>query len=196
MPRKKISLSKKSYPGRIRIVSGIWRNRFLKVPNIENLRPTSERARETLFNWLIHDIPNARCLDLFAGTGSLGFEALSRGAYSVTFIEKIKQAAHLITETAKLFGLKDQVVNNQDALSFLGGENDQLYDIVFLDPPFSDNILSEVIELLYRGNWLSKDAMVYIELDIDQKFPELPSGWYVSHKKIFSKVCFALINFS
>ena len=107
MPRKKNSLLKKNYPGRIRIVSGIWRNRFLKVPNIENLRPTSERARETLFNWLNNDISNARCLDLFAGTGSLGFEALSRGALSVTFVEKIKQAALLITETAKLFGVND-----------------------------------------------------------------------------------------
>jgi len=194
MPRKKNSLLKKNYPGRIRIVSGIWRNRFLKVPNIENLRPTSERARETLFNWLNNDISNARCLDLFAGTGSLGFEALSRGALSVTFVEKIKQAAWLITETAKLFGVNDQEVNNQDALSFLRTKNDQLYDIVFLDPPFSHNILGEVIGLLYQGNWLSKNALIYIELDIDQNLPELPGDWHLSHKKIFSNVCFALIK--
>ena len=136
MSKKKNTLHNNDYPGRIRIVSGIWRNRLLKVANLENLRPTSERIRETLFNWLAPDIENAQCLDLFAGTGSLGFEALSRGASSVVFVEKSKLANRYLHETAKLFGVKNLNIYNQEALVFLKSKTNQTFNLVFLRPTF------------------------------------------------------------
>ena len=130
MSKKKNTLHNNHYPGRIRIVSGIWRNRFLKVANLENLRPTSERIRETLFNWLAPDIENAQCLDLFAGTGSLGFEALSRGASSVTFVENSKLANSYLHETAKLFGAINLNIYNQEAMVFLKSKVNQTFNLI------------------------------------------------------------------
>ena len=154
MPRKKNTSPNNAYPGRIRIVAGIWRNRFLKVANLENLRPTSERIRETLFNWLAPDMENARCLDLFAGTGSLGFEALSRGASSVTFVEKSKIASKLLQDAAKLLEAENINICNQEAQVFLKPKDDQRYSLVFLDPPFGYILLRNIIAFLHHGNWL------------------------------------------
>jgi 16S rRNA (guanine966-N2)-methyltransferase len=194
MPRKKNTTPNNAYPGRIRIVAGIWRNRFLKVANLENLRPTSERIRETLFNWLAPDMENARCLDLFAGTGSLGFEALSRGASSVTFVEKSKIASKLLQDAAKLLEAENINIFNQEAQVFLKPKADQRYSLVFLDPPFGDKLLSDIIAFLHHGNWLSVGAKIYVELEINQDFPVLPEGWVVTHKKNIGKVCFALLK--
>ena len=194
MSKKKNTLHNNDYPGRIRIVSGIWRNRLLKVANLENLRPTSERIRETLFNWLAPDIENSQCLDLFAGTGSLGFEALSRGASSVVFVEKSKLANRYLHETAKLFGVKNLNIYNQEALVFLKSKTNQTFNLVFLDPPFADNSLTDVLGLLYHSQWLSFGAKIYVELDIKQEFPILPENWVITHQKSIGKVCFALIK--
>lgn len=194
MSKKKNTLHNNHYPGRIRIVSGIWRNRFLKVANLENLRPTSERIRETLFNWLAPDIENAQCLDLFAGTGSLGFEALSRGASSVTFVENSKLANSYLHETAKLFGAINLNIYNQEAMVFLKSKVNQTFNLIFLDPPFADNSLTDVLGLLYHSQWLSPDAKIYVELDIKQEFPVLPENWAITHQKNIGKVCFALIK--
>jgi len=194
MPRKKNTSVNNGYPGRLRIVAGIWRNRFLKVANLEKLRPTSERIRETLFNWLNPDIEYARCLDLFAGTGSLGYEALSRGASTVTFVEKSKLASKFLQDAAKLLEAENLNIINQDAQVYLKSKTDQKYNLVFLDPPFGDNLLSDVIASLHYGNWLSIGAKIYVELDINQDFPSLPEGWVVTHKKNIGKVCFALLK--
>jgi 16S rRNA (guanine966-N2)-methyltransferase len=111
--------NKKSRPGRLRIVAGKWRSRLLDIADVPGLRPTSERVRETLFNWLAPSIQGARCLDLFAGTGALGFEALSRGATSVVFVENSRRAARAIEKSAQMLGAKEAVVHHGDAAEYV-----------------------------------------------------------------------------
>ena len=194
MPRKKNKSSPNDYPGRIRIVAGKWRNRLLNVADVEGLRPTSERIRETLFNWLATNIIGTRCLDLYAGTGSLGFEALSRGAKLCTFIDQSESAIKLIKETANALNAENTYIFKRDAIKYLNPREPEVFDLVFLDPPFSENILNDTLRLLNDGNWISPGGLVYVEFESNHAFPDLPEGWTVSHKKNTGNVCFALIK--
>ena len=157
------------------------------------LRPTPERIRETLFNWLAPRIAGARCLDLFAGTGALGLEALSRGAASVVFVEKASAAAAALREALSALGAAaDATVHETDAYRLLRSAPPGRFDLVFLDPPFADESLGELCRLLERGNWLAPGAVVYFEQGQDQRPPELPEGWSITHRKTAGQVRYSL----
>jgi 16S rRNA (guanine966-N2)-methyltransferase len=180
MAKRKKPAARKSRPGRLRIVAGNWRSRLLPVVEQEGLRPTSERIRETLFNWLSEELPGKHCLDLFAGTGALGFEALSRGAGSATLIEKSPPAVTGLHASAELLDAKNIRIVRTSALKFLSRPASSRFDIVFLDPPFSMSVLEECCKLLHSNGWLTDDAVVYLEQDKNQTLPELPEGWRVA----------------
>ena len=156
--------SSKSATGTIRIIAGQYRGRKLPVLDAQGLRPTTDRTKETLFNWLMHDIHNASCLDLFAGSGGLGFEALSRYASKVTFVEKAVAAANQIK--VNLDSLKvskeHRDVFNGDALNFLSSDKSS-YNIIFIDPPFEKNLVRPALESIAKSHVLAKDGLVYIE---------------------------------
>ena len=190
---KRDGLAKKaSRPGRLRIVAGKWRSRLLPIADQQGLRPTSARVRETLFNWLSTDIRGSHCLDPFAGTGALGFEALSRGAATVTMIEKSPKVADILRSSVELLEVDNARIECADAMSLLNRGADKRYDIVFLDPPFADDLVEECCHLLQSNGWLADRAAIYIEQDKSKPRTELPAGWQVIKNKKAGKVRFLL----
>ena len=180
--------------GKVRITSGEWKNRNLEVPDIDGLRPTSERVRETLFNWLMPSIHKSVCLDLFAGSGSLGFEALSRGAKHCTFVEKSKLAFRQIKTTRTSLNAVNSEVHNCDAIDFLSSVHNHNFNLVFLDPPFSDDYLISSIESIHEYQLVSRGGYIYIEFNKNNDLFDLPDNWSVIRKKIYGNVCFILIE--
>lgn len=160
--------------GKIRIIGGQWRGRKLTVPDRAGLRPSGDRARETLFNWLQAVTPGARCLDLFAGTGALGLEALSRGAASAVLVERDRQLAETLRQLAATWpgGERLEVVE-ADALRWLAGDQRQ-YDLVFIDPPFAEGLQGRVLDALLQGGYLADGARVYVEQDARE--PAIEAG--------------------
>jgi len=194
MQRKKNKSGKSAPPGRLRIVAGKWRSRLLPVADVEGLRPTSERIRETLFNWLAPTIAGAACLDLFAGSGALGLEALSRGAASVVFIEKSRTATQALEDCLRTLDDDLGTVRQMDALSYLDSSASVGYDLVFLDPPFASDMAADLCRLLEKGGWLRPAAHIYLEQDKNHKLPDLPNGWQVVKEKTTGKVRYSLIR--
>jgi 16S rRNA (guanine966-N2)-methyltransferase len=186
--------TKKPRPGRLRIVAGKWRSRLLDITDVPGLRPTSERIRETLFNWLEPRINGARCLDLFAGTGALGLEALSRGARQVIFVEKSARAVGTLNANIATLGAAGAVVRHMDALDYLRGEQDERFDLVFLDPPFAADMINELCRLLAERELLAEDACVYIEQGRSGADPGLPAGWDVLKNKTAGNVRYMLVR--
>lgn len=164
----------------VRIIGGRHRGRRLHFSPGRGLRPTPDRVRETLFNWLQGEIRGARCLDLFAGSGALGLEALSRGAAFLIAVEHNRTAAQRLRENIALLHEQSvtEVVQN-DALRLLRTAPDTPFDIVFLDPPFADGLLPAVCGLLEEKGWLSANAMVYLEQDAEHSWPVMPANWQV-----------------
>jgi 16S rRNA (guanine966-N2)-methyltransferase len=161
----------------LRIIGGTWRGRKLRFPAAAAIRPTPDRVRETLFNWLGAATPGARCLDAFAGSGALGLEALSRGAAHVTFIEQDAAAAAALRERLAQWGAGNALVVRADALRHLAAPPPtHPYDIVFLDPPFAAGLLGRAAALLERG-WLREAALVYVECAAREPLPSLPASW-------------------
>lgn len=146
----------------VRINAGEWRSRLIKFPDSEGLRPTPERVRQTIFNWLGQDLTGLNCLDLFAGTGVLGFEALSRNAKTAVMVEKTSVVYKAILENKTTLRANAAQVFNMDALSFLD-KNQQLFDVIFLDPPYNQGWLDKVLPLL--SNHLSPQGVVYVEAE-------------------------------
>ena len=194
MGQQKNRRSKTLRPGRLRIVAGQWRSRLLAVADESALRPTPERIRETLFNWLSPNIEGKRCLDLFAGSGALGFEALSRGAASSTFVERSKKSAELLRQNVALLQASGATVHEEDAFEFLSGKNDVTYDIVFLDPPFADDRLEDLCRLLVGSGKLASAARIYLEREQGQALPVLPDGWVLIKEKAAGNVSYALVS--
>jgi len=162
----------------VRIIGGRHRGRRLHFSPGRGLRPTPDRVRETLFNWLQAEIRGARCLDLFAGSGALGLEALSRGAACLYAVEQNRAAAQRLRDNVALLHEESAVeVLQVDALRLLKTPPDAAFDIVFLDPPFADGLLPAVSRLLEENDWLSSSAMVYLEQDVKRAWPSLPSTW-------------------
>ncbi|HMI74705.1 MAG TPA: 16S rRNA (guanine(966)-N(2))-methyltransferase RsmD, partial [Steroidobacteraceae bacterium] len=152
-------------PGRnsVRIIGGIWRGRRVHFPDMPGLRPTPDRVRETLFNWLQHSLSGARCLDLFAGSGALGLEALSRGATEVVFVEQFPAASRTLQEQLVRLGAEGKGrVMEMGAARFLRTPA-KPFDVAFLDPPFGKDALAEYIPLLDSGDWLKAGGLVYLE---------------------------------
>ena len=192
MIAKKSAGKKKSQAGQLRIVAGNWRSRLLQIADLPGLRPTSARIRETLFNWLTPGIHGARCLDLCAGTGALGIEALSRGASSVLFVEKSAVAAKTLKSNLASLDASGAEVIVDDARHFLTAAAAREFDVVFLDPPFAADLHDELCRLLNEQRWLAAHARIYIEFDKDQPEPTLPVNWSVVKNKTAGKVRYLL----
>ncbi|MDJ0812862.1 MAG: 16S rRNA (guanine(966)-N(2))-methyltransferase RsmD [Woeseiaceae bacterium] len=185
-------MAKKTRPGRLRIVAGKWRSRLLDIADVDGLRPTAERIRETLFNWLAPTIAGSRCLDLCAGTGALGLEALSRGAKQVVFVEKSPVAARTLRANADLLEAEGAEIRQDDALGFLGRPPGQPFDIIFLDPPFAAAMHGELCRLLDENAWLRRGSLVYIEEDRATTPVDLPQGWDLTRSKTAGNVRYSL----
>ena len=160
----------------LRIIGGEWRGRRIRFPSRGGIRPTPDRVRETLFNWLMAKVSGSRCLDLFAGSGALGLEALSRGAASVTFVERDRENAARLAETARGLAPGRAHVVEADAIAWLDGPSSR-HDIVFLDPPYGSGLQGEAMRMLAARDWLAPGALVYVELAAQSGPPELPAGW-------------------
>ena len=179
----------------LRIIGGVWRGRRLRFPAAPAIRPTPDRVRETLFNWLMATLPGARCLDLFAGSGALGLEALSRGAAHVTFVERDREAARAIEALLEEWDRErrhDWAVLCADARTFLDGAA-RPFDIVFLDPPFDSSILPEVSARLESGGWLASGARVYLECPAAHP-PPVPASWAHERNKRSGQVGYHLYS--
>ncbi|MFO1401763.1 MAG: 16S rRNA (guanine(966)-N(2))-methyltransferase RsmD [Steroidobacteraceae bacterium] len=160
----------------LRIIAGRWRGRRWRFPAAEAIRPTPDRGRETLFNWLHGVVPGARCLDLYAGSGALGLEALSRGAASVVFVESDAAAARALRALLAEWGGEGGRVVHADALRFLAQPAGP-FDLVFLDPPFGDDLLAGSCARLDAGGWLAPDARIYVEHARRAAPPAPPPPW-------------------
>lgn len=195
-PRKKTRQNKA--PGVIRIIGGQWRSRKLVVPDLDGLRPTTDRIRETLFSWLLPYVADSHCLDVCAGSGGLGFEALSRGATQVDFVEKNPVAVKFLLENAKTLGIKEGIEANIDRRSILDflkvNDQDKKYDIIFVDPPFDLNMHDDIFKALVDGEWLAEGAVIYCE---KPRFSELslPDDWYWLKEKRSKNLEFGLLSF-
>ncbi len=175
----------------VRIIAGKWRGRKINFPDLLKLRPTPDRVRETLFNWLTPIIVDACCLDLFAGSGALGFEALSRGAKSVLMVDNDpdvidalkKSRTKLQAEEASIF----QAHIPQQALKDTGP-----YEIVFLDPPFHKDLLTPCCQWLEESHYLAQHAYIYIECEASLKQVAVPENWTLSRQKVAGQVAYYL----
>jgi 16S rRNA (guanine966-N2)-methyltransferase len=185
----------KAVPGSrnfVRIIGGGWRGRRVSFPDVPGLRPTPDRVRETLFNWLQHSIVGSRCLDLFAGSGALGIEALSRGAREVVFVEQAVAAARALTvELKRLGGSARARVMEQGAARFLRTPAEP-FDVIFLDPPFGRNALAEFVPLLDAGGWVKAGGLVYLENERTGGVPRLPANWELLKSKSAGEVGYYL----
>ena len=160
----------------LRIIGGSWRGRRLRFTGSAAIRPTPDRVRETLFNWIGNRVIGARALDLFAGSGALGLEALSRGAAHVEFIERHAVAARELGGLLAQWGARNAAVRRCDALGFLAGHAEP-FDLVFLDPPFGSNLIADVARRLENAGWLAPRSLIYIECAAREGLPTLPDRW-------------------
>jgi 16S rRNA (guanine966-N2)-methyltransferase len=157
----------------VRIIGGEWRSRLIAFPSRPDLRPTPDRVRETLFNWLGQDLTGKCCLDLFAGSGALGFEAASRGARRVVMVERDPVAWQALEGNAAKLGARAVELKRGDALEFLRVDVER-YDVVFVDPPFRAEFLAQVLPMLAAR--LAPDALIHVEAPAE---PALPAGWII-----------------
>ena len=177
----------------VRIISGKYKSRKITFPSQSEVRPTGNRIRESLFNWIQLEITNSRCLDLFAGSGALGIEALSRGAAIATFIESNREAAFYIKKNLKNLGAINSELIIAEATSWLKCSKDiDPFDIVFLDPPFKANLMFDCFQLLESNNMIADNGSIYIETETEFKEEILPESWRLSHKNQAGKVFYYL----
>lgn len=180
----------------VRIIGGAWRSRRICFPDIPGLRPTQDRIRETVFNWLTPFISNAVCLDLFAGSGVLGFEALSRGARFSCFVDNHPRALTDLRDNAEKLAIKPE------QFAIIRGRVPQLmiqlpaapFDIVFLDPPFHQNLLAATIDWLLNSHALKPGALIYMEMEKNLQLI-LPAGWEIFRQQQTATLTFQLVRF-
>ena len=177
--------------GRLRIIGGEWRGLKLNFPGeVANLRPTPDRVRETLFNWLTNHIHGARCLDLFAGSGALGLEALSRGASHCTFVDNAAAAAEAVrSHLSQLNAHQRATVVCGNALQWQGAP----FDVVFVDPPYSSDLGGSALEHLVHEGLLANDARIYLEMERNQAPPPIPAILEVIRDKVAGNVRYQLL---
>lgn len=197
---------------RVRIIGGSWRGRWLEVADLPGLRPSGDRVRETLFNWLQNDISGSLCLDLFAGSGALGFEAASRGAREVHLVEQNSMVAAQLGSQVGQFksggsAVDERYDNNAlisvhcaDAQVLLadkpaGGANGgpTAADIVFVDPPFASKLQTEVLLAIDKNGWLRPQGLVYIEMERHELQSVLPETWVIHRESSAGRVTFGLV---
>ena len=177
--------------GQIRIIGGAWRGRRFSVEDVEGLRPTPNRIRETLFNWLQNDIPGARCLDVFSGSGALGFEALSRGASQVTMLEQQQACYQQLQANKKLLNAEQAEIIACNALSWLQN-NTREFDLIFLDPPFHQDLVSQCLPIIQQQHLLAERGRMYIETESGLALPE---NLIVDKQKRAGQVQYGLYRF-
>ncbi|HHJ36381.1 MAG TPA: 16S rRNA (guanine(966)-N(2))-methyltransferase RsmD [Gammaproteobacteria bacterium] len=180
--------------GSCRIIAGRWRGRKIRFDGAVGLRPTTDRIRETVFNWLQPYLYQCRCLDVFAGSGVLGFEALSRGAAEATFIESNKQTAMSLRKNTGELGATGVVIHNDDALQWLLSVPDkQCFNLVFLDPPFHSELLEKSAMILSSSGILADDAIIYVEHGVGADI-SLPENWSCIREKRAGQVSYRLFT--
>ncbi|WP_439240497.1 16S rRNA (guanine(966)-N(2))-methyltransferase RsmD [Lonepinella sp. BR2474] len=192
--KKSTKSTTQSTKGEVRIIAGRWRGRKLPVLNAQGLRPTGDRVKETLFNWLMPYIVDSCCLDCFAGSGSLGFESLSRGAKQVTFVELDKTVANQLKKNLATLkcDTEQSVVLNQNSLDYLKQpQKTPQFDVVFLDPPFHFGLAEQAIILLAQNNWLKENALIYVETEKEKQLTT-PENWQLLKEKITGMVGYRL----
>lgn len=188
--------------GQIRIIGGQWRGRKLLVPNSEGLRPTTDPIRETLFNWLAPILRDAHCLDCFAGSGALGFEALSRYAGTLVLLEYDRNVARQLEKNRLLLKTENAQVLNVNSLNWLEQPTAEVklqlpfapFDIVFLDPPFRCGMLANAVTLLENNGWLADESWIYVEAEIEKSAPVMPASWHLHREKIAGQVAYRLYH--
>jgi len=185
---------KQKAPGSVRIIGGQWRGSRLPIPDLPGLRPSGDRCRETLFNWLQPHIRGAVCVDLFAGSGSLGMEAASRGAASVVLIEKLNLAAGILRENIARLEAENVTVIAIDALQWLYGCAARSLDIVFVDPPFGLHLETRALELIDIRNCIKPGGFVYVETARHLTLSGPRSGWEIAKEKVIGDVRMVLLK--
>lgn len=188
----------KSKAGTVRIIAGDWRGRCLPVPDLPGLRPSGDRSRETLFNWLQRQLRGTAVLDLFAGTGVLGLEAVSRGAASAVLVEKSREAAMQIRASVKMLSANEGSCNvsvvEADALQWLKGQPTKGFDLVFIDPPFGQGLAAATMQQLQQGQHLKPGGLVYLETARSEMPPPFASGWEVLKEQTLGEVKMCLLR--
>ena len=179
----------------IRIIGGEFRGRRLGFPEVPGLRPTPDRLRETLFNWLQGQTEGASCLDLFAGSGALGLEALSRGAQTVRFVDQSRVVIRQMEKNLQLLGLQERAeVVSADGMRLISREADQAFDMVFLDPPFARDWLEKACRVLEQNGWLKPRSWIYLEQDSRGTWPSLPDTWCIHRQGRAGQAACALVR--
>ncbi len=176
---------------KLRIIGGDWRSRCITFIDAPGLRPTPVRVRETLFNWLRDDIIASRCLDLYAGSGALGFEAASRGAKSVTQVENNALACRALKENAIALAAEQVKIVQSDVMRYLAGEA-ETFDVIFIDPPFAMGLAAQTCQWLEDKGWLSKHAKIYVEVESTLKLEGIPENWRLLKSKVAGEVGYHL----
>lgn len=177
--------------GQIRIIGGQWRGRKLPVLDSPGLRPTTDRVRETLFNWLAPSMVDAHCLDCFAGSGALGLEALSRYAASATLIEMDRAVSQQLQKNLATLKASHGKVLNANTLSVLAQPGTP-HNVVFVDPPFRKGLLDETLSLLEKNGWLADEALIYVESEVENGLPVVPASWALHREKVAGQVAYRL----
>ena len=185
--QKRMSKKSSKPQGMIRIIGGQWRGRKLPVLDAEGLRPTTDRLKETVFNWIQFEIAGAQVLDAFAGTGSLGIEALSRGAKVAVFLEKNNAAVKQLETNLTTLNAPQYRVEETDTLRYLQAQSTHQFDLVFIDPPFHQQLAQPTIDALEANRWVTRDALIYVETEIDSPVAA-PSNWQLTKEKTTSQV--------
>ncbi|MGX1111796.1 16S rRNA (guanine966-N2)-methyltransferase [Pseudoalteromonas sp. MBR-15] len=179
----------KSANGFIRIISGQFRGRKLPVKDVQGLRPTTDRIKETVFNWLMQDTRDAAVLDCFAGSGGLGFEALSRFAKRAVFFELDKSAASQLIQNISTLKLENATIKQGDSLALLANNSlDEQFDLVFVDPPFRQNLAEKSCLLLESNQWLTEQALIYVEVESELSSFTPPDNWLLLKEKSAGQV--------
>lgn len=176
---------------KLRIIGGEWRSRQLQFADIPGLRPTPARVRETLFNWLQYDVAGKNCLDLFSGSGALGFEAASRGAKKVLQLENNAQACRQLKQNAITLNAQQMKIVQMDVFRFLAGDA-ELFDLVFLDPPFGKNMAVQCCHWLEDKGWLAAHAKIYVETESHLLLQDIPENWQLLKSKKTGEVAYHL----
>ncbi|GAA0789550.1 16S rRNA (guanine(966)-N(2))-methyltransferase RsmD [Marinobacterium sediminicola] len=199
MPRRNNSRSRRPAApqpqSNVRIIGGEWRGRKLDFPAIEGLRPTPDRVRETLFNWLQAYVPGARCLDLFCGSGALGLEALSRGAASVTFVDQAPEVVRQLRSNLNSLKAQNAELIGNSVPTWLEqrSTNEEVrYDLVFMDPPFRKGLAAPVCALLEQHQLLADEALIYVETEVELQLEQLPHNWQLYREKQAGQVAYRL----
>jgi 16S rRNA (guanine966-N2)-methyltransferase len=177
---------------RLRIIGGQWRGRRIDFLDLPQLRPTPDRVRETLFNWLQGFIEGSRCLDLFAGSGALGFEVASRGAKSVVMVDHDPQVIHHLRRQAETLSAHQIEIILADAKAYLA-MSPPPFDIVFLDPPFESDLLADIYQALERHRALKPGTRIYLEMPATAGPPPAPASWTLLKSRRAGQVAYRLL---